>query len=400
MVVARAVAVGARCASTIVDVIASEGCGQLARALPGAVPHTPSRILPLRCPTVRTATLARRSRRPAYGRPPPPPLRRGVRHTGCATVGAPCSPPRWRLAVHAPRRVARCTRRPPRRCGAVRGASGAALMSSPPPRPRSAMGHRRALDEVELSSDSDDENDNISQQPVYPAPRNAAAAGADDTLQLGCWDGNVLAELDDFLGVLDKEEADEAEGESSDHHSRELSSRDSSKRKQAGGGTTIDEDAPFGFGATSAVDESVIPSVEESAIIQAGMDESVMPTVDESAIAVVPEDDDAAPRMPCPPPAKRQKPASGPQETSAVPPHRMRSHRRPHSQLSGSSVSSSRSSHYSTRGSSMFSSGRLSRASTFNGSAASVASNPFDEPYVRGYCCFCLCRVRLRGTSN
>lgn len=246
----------------------------------------------------------------------------------------------------------------------------------PPPRPRSAMGHHRsALDEVELSSDSDSEEEDLAQQPVYPAPR--AAGGQDETLQLGCWDGNVLAELDDFLGVLDEEEAAEAAGESSSNRSnRSTSLRDSSKRKQ-GTSSTIDEDAPFGFGATSAVDESIIPNVEESAIIDAA-DASGMSTVEESAIASAPGH--SAPRLPCPPPAKRQKPASRAQEAIAAPPHRMRSHRRSQSQMSGSIVSSSRSSHYSTRGSSMYSSGRMSRASTFNGSAASVASNPFDEP--------------------
>jgi hypothetical protein len=237
------------------------------------------------------------------------------------------------------------------------------------------MGHRSALDEVELSSDSDSEEENMAQQPVYPAPRPAGEQN--ETLQLGCWDGNVLAELDDFLGVLDEEEAAEAAGESSSHSSsRSMSLRDSSKRKQ-GASSSIDEDAPFGFGATSAVDESIIPNVEESDIIDAA-DASGMPTVEESAIAPAPEC--GAPRMPCPPPAKRQKPASGAREASAAPPHRVRSHRRPQSQMSGSIVSNSRSSHYSTRGSSMYSSGRLSRASTFNGSAASVASNPFDEP--------------------
>ena len=238
------------------------------------------------------------------------------------------------------------------------------------------MGHRPELDEVELSSDSDSEEEDLAQQPVYPAPRPAAVA-ADETLQLGCWDGNVLAELDDFLGVLDEEEAAEVAGESSSRSTRSPSCRDGSKRKQ-GAASTIEEDAPFGFGATSAVDESIIPNVDESAIASAA-DESVMPTVDQSAIAPAPGH--TAPRMPCPPPAKRQKPASG-EETSAAPPHRMRSHRRPHSQMSGSVVSTSRSSHYSTRGSSMYSSGRLSRASTFNGSAASVVSNPFDEPCV------------------
>lgn len=239
------------------------------------------------------------------------------------------------------------------------------------------MGHRSALEEVELSSDSEEED--LSQQPVYPAPRPKTAA-ADETLQLGCWDGNVLAELDEFLGVLDEEEAAEAAGESSAHGCRSPSMRDNSKRKQEAS-TTIDEDAPFGFGATSAVDESIIPKIEEEeSVIMSTADESVMPTVDESAIVAAPEH---APRMPCPPPAKRQKAASGSAEVSAAPPHRMRSHRRPHSQNSRSIVSSSRSGQYSTRGSSIYSSGRLSRASTFNGSAASVASNPFDEPCVR-----------------
>ena len=263
----------------------------------------------------------------------------------------------------------------------------------PPPRPRSAMGHRSALDEVELSSDSDSEEETyLSQQPVYPAPRPEAAT-ADETLQLGCWDGNVLAELDDFLGVLDEEEAAEATGEASAHSSRSPSVRESSKRKH-GASSTIDEDAPFGFGATSAVDESVIPNVDESAISNVA-DESGMPTVEESAILSAPAS--SAPRMPCPPAAKRQKPAAGGQEASRAPPHRLRSHRRPTSQMSGSIVSSSRSGHYSTRGSSMYSSGRLSRASTFNGSAASVASNPFDEPCVRVALTTCVSRRAAVG---
>ena len=260
------------------------------------------------------------------------------------------------------------------------------------------MGHRRVeLDEVELSSDSDSDSEDLSDvqnQQVYPAPRNPAAT-ADETLQLGCWDGNVLAELDDFLGVLDKEDADEGESSKAAESSgrSELSSRDGSKRKL--GASAMDADEPFGFGATD-VDQSAIANTDESVIgdhitgrlanvdesIIPSADESVMPTVEESVIAGAYEAD-AAPRMPCPPPAKRQKAETSDDNTTvaAMPPHRRRS------QMPGSSVSSSRSSHYSTgsRGSSMFSSGRLSRAgSTFNGSAASVISNPFDEPLDPG----------------
>jgi len=147
----------------------------------------------------------------------------------------------------------------------------------------------------------------------------------------------VLVELDDFLGVLDREEEEEG-------GLRQV------KRKQP---AEPPEPAPAGEACGDASFE------EPSAIAPAPL---------------LPE----APRVPRPPPSKRLKPASAGVEGSQ-PPHRMRSHRRPTSSLSGSSVSSSRSSHYS--------SGRLSRqsnGSTFNGSAASAASAPCDEPSSPG----------------